>query len=99
MRSLHEHPCHFVTGTCSHRECRLAALRAAGKARVADALVRNDEARDWLSNWGRMLYDPAEHGRDARRRALAARLIRAMRSGRVGYADAAIAGAWAGALV
>ncbi len=99
MRPLQEHPCHFATGSCYHRECRLAALRVAGKARVVDRLSRNDDARDWLSNWGRMLYDPSTHDRDPKRRALVAHLIRAMRRGAISYADAVVAGAWAGALL
>lgn len=82
---------------CWHHECRLAKLRAIGRQDVAAKLDRNADARDWLGNWGKMVYDRERQGRDAKRRKVAAEIVRAMRNGGIGTADAVITGAWVGA--
>lgn len=84
---------------CWHRDCQIADLRAAGRNVHADRLEANDHAKDWQGNWGRMLYDPKDHGRDPVRRTAMAKVIRAMRNRTADYADAVRAGCWAGALL
>lgn len=86
---------------CCHRSCRMQMLREAGHGDVADKLEANAEARDWLHNWGKMVYDPNEHGkqRGTERRKLAARLMRQMVQKKLGYADVVVTGCWAGALM
>lgn len=82
---------------CCHWSCRMQALRDAGKADVADKLEQNARAKDWLGNWGKMIYDPERHGRDPERRRRAATMIRLLRSRAIGYADACRLGVWSGA--
>jgi hypothetical protein len=73
-------------------------LRKAGKGNIADRLQVNATAKDWASNWGRMLYDPKNHGRNFDRRYALARAIRAMRAGG-DYAELTLAACWTGALM
>jgi hypothetical protein len=97
-RDLYDNECSFAgIERCCHFPCRLDALRKAGLADVADRLDANAKSQDWLRNWGRMVYDPSEHGRDARRRKVASQIVRAMRSGKADYSGAVRAGAWLGA--
>lgn len=100
-RELFEYPClkGCAGGRCCHFDCRLAALREAGRADVADRLEANAGARDWLANWGKLLYDPEKHGRDGKRRKLAAQIVRGMRAATVGYADAVVGGCWVDVLI
>lgn len=84
---------------CCHIPCKLAWLRAQGLTGLADRLQRNGEARDWLSNWGKLLYDPRTDGRHPERRRKAAAIMRAMRNGQADYAAVVRAGAWAGAAI
>jgi hypothetical protein len=101
-RECYEYDCTFgptISGGCCHFCCRMSALRSAGRDAVAVRLEANAKARDWLDNWGKLLYDPRQHGRDAKRRKAAAEVILAMRRQAMGYADAVTTGAWAGALL
>jgi|GEM_PF-5515072 len=94
---VYEYPCTFAGfGWCCHFCCRMAALRKARHADTAEQLERNSKAQDWLRHWGKLLYDPAEHGRDPKRRSAAAAIVREMRRGRADFADAVRAGAWTG---
>lgn len=95
----YEYPCTFGLSHCCHQDCRLEALRAAGYNTAADRLEANWQAKDWLKNWGRMVYDPQDHGRDPKRRNMAAAFIRRLRNRHLGYADACVGGAWTGALM
>lgn len=103
VRDLYDYECTIApkgveAGRCCHRCCRLAALCAAGHEQVAKRLEANSVARDWLRNWGKMVYDPQIHGKNAKRRALAAKLARALRDG-ADVVDVIRGGCWAGALV
>jgi hypothetical protein len=68
----------------------------AGHTDIADKLDANASARDWLRNWGKLVYDPSVHGRDRNRRRAAAQIVRAIRRG-TKVVDAVRAGAWIGA--
>jgi hypothetical protein len=98
-KPLWEYPCQYGCGDCCHFQCRLKALRDAGQAAVAERLEANHKAKDWLSNWGKLLYDPREHGRDPQRRTAAARIVLEMRRNAMNYADAVRTGCWAGAVL
>ena len=80
---------------CVHPSCHWYALRQQGRTTLADQLERNAKAQDWLANWGKLVYDPAQHGDSPERRQQAARIVRAMRKG-LDYGTATIIGAWAG---
>jgi len=89
-----EYPCLYHRDVrCVHTDCRLATL----PPRIAARLRSGYLARDYASNWGKLLYDEKEHGRDAKRRKAMAQVIRAMRNGNADYAQATRAGAWIGA--
>ena len=81
---------------CCHFGCRLDSLRAAGHEAIAARLEANAKARDWLHNWGKMLYDPKEHGRNPERRKKAAAVIRMMRNQSLDTYHATVVGMWAG---
>lgn len=94
-------PCAYLSSghCCHHAPCKIAWLKAQGLESLATRFERNNEARDWLNNWGKLLYCPSEHGRHPERRRKAAIIMRAMRNGGIGYVAAVQAGAWTGAMV
>ena len=92
--SNQEYPCTYSLGhTCVHGGCRLATL----PPRIAERLKRNWEAQDYARNWGKLLYDPRQHGRDFKRRKTMADVLRSMRKGDTDLVGAVQAGAWIGA--
>lgn len=93
-RAVEDYPCTYHKGQrCLHTTCRLATL----PPKVAVRLERNFQAQDYARNWGLLLYDPKQHGRDQKRRTILARIIRGMRDGTVDYGQACVGGCWAGA--
>ena len=95
---LFDYPCDLGGDRCCHFSCHMEELRRIGLAHVAEQLERNNKARDWLYNWGKILYDPQDHGKDPKRRKLAADIVRSMRNGKVDSTSAVIGGCWIGAL-
>lgn len=83
---------------CLHSDCRFDWMRAHGDGARADREERNMGVRDWMSNWGKLVYDPSCHGRDKARRKMMADIARAMRKG-LPFVDAVRAGAWGGASI
>lgn len=106
-RPLYHYRCRLLPGSaldgqldgCCHFTCRLQALRDAGYDDVADKLSRNATAQDWRRNWGKMVYDEQEHGRDPRRRQLAADYMRQLRNDKMSITAATISGCHIGALL
>jgi len=106
-RPLYEYKCTILSKPhldgihdgCCHFECRLESLRQAGFPDVAAKLAANAEAKDWLRNWGKMVYDPEYGYGGPERRKMAAQFMRALRNKAVSYGNACASGAWAGALL
>lgn len=86
-------------GFCQHFGCRMAWLRANGLDALASRYERNSAARDWINNWGKLLYDPRTDGRNPNKRSAMAKMVRAFRSGIGTSADLVVAGAWGGAQI